>query len=157
MNLEEEPIGRRGFASVVAAAVLAVPFVAPLVAAARTLLPGPGSAKKPRSALRLGEIPAGSPVSYRLRYEDIQGAYRQEVERLVFLRRTDDGVLALGAECTHAGCNVSFDADKKEFVCPCHDGGFDLDGQPAYGPPKSPLRRFAVTTQGDDEPVLIEV
>ena len=148
---------RRGFLRLMATGVLSIPFIAPIVAVARTLLPGEGSGKKPRPALPLREIPEDEPVSYRLRYEDIQGPYRLEVERLVFLRRTGDDVLALSAECTHAGCNVSWSGDKKSFVCPCHEGFFDLDGKPTGGPPQNPLRRFDVRTNGDDDNVLIEV
>lgn len=148
---------RRGFFKMCATSVLAVPFVAPIVAAVRTVLPRGGRSAKPRPSIALSKIPRDEPLTYRLRYEEIQGPYRRQVERLLFLRRTDDGVLALGAECTHAGCNVSWDGERKVFACPCHDGGFDPDGNPAFGPPVDPLRSFRANATGESDVVTIEV
>ena len=41
--------------------------------------------------------------------------------------------------CTHLGCRVNWEADKNEYVCPCHDGHFGLDGKVVSGPPPRPL------------------
>ena len=36
------------------------------------------------------------------------------------------GIIAYSAVCTHQGCMITgWDKDKKEFVCPCHQGMFD--------------------------------
>ena len=49
----------------------------------------------------------------------------------IFLRRTspDGPIQAFSATCPHAGCLVSFFADKQRFQCPCHDSAFEPDGQ----------------------------
>ncbi|ADB18503.1 Rieske (2Fe-2S) domain protein [Pirellula staleyi DSM 6068] len=48
----------------------------------------------------------------------------------VFLRRTSDNkVECLNAICPHAGCMVSYSADRKLFQCPCHTSSFELDGK----------------------------
>lgn len=154
---DSSPAARRGFLKLIAGGFLAVPFAAPLVAVFRSLVPGADPLRKPRPALALNKIPRDEPIAYRLRYEAIRGPYRQDIERLLFLRRTDDGVLALSAECTHAGCNVAWDAESKVFACPCHDGGFHPDGSPAYGPPVTPLAKYRAVTAGEDDVVSIEV
>ena len=47
----------------------------------------------------------------------------------VFLRKIGDGeVLAFNSSCPHAGCSVRFEASKNNFLCPCHDSTFELDG-----------------------------
>ncbi|MBI4789152.1 MAG: Rieske 2Fe-2S domain-containing protein [Chloroflexi bacterium] len=58
--------------------------------------------------------------------------------------RSQDGVLALSLVCTHLGCHVQWDAAKRQFYCPCHDGKFDEFGDVVAGPPPLPLERLPV-------------
>jgi len=46
--------------------------------------------------------------------------------------------------CTHVGCVVRWDSEQDRYVCPCHEGRFDADGNPVAGPPTTPLRRVAL-------------
>ncbi len=59
----------------------------------------------------------------------------------------DGSFLALSRSCTHLGCSVPWDAEKKKFVCPCHGSTFDLRGNVLTAPALRPL---------DYYPVLIE-
>lgn len=58
----------------------------------------------------------------------------------------DDGSwTALTAVCTHLGCTVSYEADKKRIHCACHGGVYDpKTGGNVSGPPPKPLLRYAV-------------
>jgi rieske iron-sulfur protein len=54
--------------------------------------------------------------------------YRVAPEKIPSDIRGDsaDGLLAYSAVCTHQGCMVSgWDANTKQFLCPCHQGLFD--------------------------------
>ena len=57
----------------------------------------------------------------------------------VYLRRVGQGVEAFNVACPHAGCFVDFVADKKSYLCPCHNSMFGLDGKIAD--PRSPSPR----------------
>ena len=57
------------------------------------------------------------------------------------------GILAFSRVCTHLGCLVKYYPDKQEFICPCHAGTFDLEGNVISGPPPKPLPQFAVKVQ----------
>jgi Rieske Fe-S protein len=47
----------------------------------------------------------------------------------VYLRKTGAGkVEALNVTCPHAGCPVEFKAGPRNYLCPCHDSQFNLDG-----------------------------
>jgi cytochrome b6-f complex iron-sulfur subunit len=62
----------------------------------------------------------------------------------------EEGVLeAFSLVCTHMGCTVVWNAEKKEFHCPCHDGLFDAHGNELSGPPPSPLERWKVEVEGE--------
>lgn len=52
---------------------------------------------------------------------------------------------AFSAVCTHAGCTVQYQANSKEFICPCHGGVFSArNGQVLGGPPPTPLPSIPV-------------
>ena len=55
--------------------------------------------------------------------------------------------IALSRVCTHLGCLVNFDKEKQIFICPCHGGEYDLEGNVIKGPPPKPLPRFAVKVE----------
>jgi len=63
--------------------------------------------------------------------------------------RAESGVVALSAACTHLGCLVNWDKDKKELICPCHSAKFDLRGNVIGGPAPSPLESAPVKISGD--------
>lgn len=50
--------------------------------------------------------------------------------------------------CTHLGCPYRWDANKKLFLCPCHNAVFNVDGGVVSGPPPRPLDRYNVKVTG---------
>jgi menaquinol-cytochrome c reductase iron-sulfur subunit len=62
-----------------------------------------------------------------------------------YLRRTgDEAFTAFSIYCTHVGCPVSWRAGAMMFICPCHGGVFDREGNVIAGPPETPLVRHDV-------------
>jgi Rieske Fe-S protein len=59
------------------------------------------------------------------------------------LRTSDTETLVLSNRCTHLGCHVNWNADKQEYICPCHDAQFGINGEVLGGPPPRPLDRFS--------------
>lgn len=51
--------------------------------------------------------------------------------------------------CTHLGCPYRWDTEKKQFLCPCHNAAFALDGKVLSGPPPRPLDRFESKVVGE--------
>jgi Rieske Fe-S protein len=77
-----------------------------------------------------------------------QGVRRIEFEykaddRLIaakaFISATDKGLTVFSSVCTHLGCLVNWDNNKKEFLCPCHGGKYDIYGNVTAGPPPRSL------------------
>jgi cytochrome b6-f complex iron-sulfur subunit len=57
----------------------------------------------------------------------------------LFINRTDAGLLAMSAICTHLRCIVRWNEAKKVFDCPCHGAHFNAVGEVLAGPPPRPL------------------
>jgi cytochrome b6-f complex iron-sulfur subunit len=67
--------------------------------------------------------------------------------RFYLSRQPDGGFIALSLRCTHLGCSISWEAEKKRFICPCHSSAFDISGEVLNPPAARAL---------DYYPVLIE-
>ena len=71
----------------------------------------------------------------------------------VILEKADNEVRALSAICTHLGCTVQWHPEEKKFICPCHQGIYDFNGNVVSGPPPRPLEKLQVTLR--DEQVFV--
>lgn len=71
----------------------------------------------------------------------------QERKSRVFIVASGQDISVLSAVCSHLGCLVNYNRSKKEFICPCHGGRYDITGKNISGPPPSPLSRFPVRIQ----------
>ena len=79
----------------------------------------------------------------------------QTTRTSVWLRREGQAQFtAFAVNCTHLACPVSWRAEAKLFLCPCHGGVFYGDGRVAGGPPPRPLPRYDVRVRGDSVQVL---
>ncbi|MFC1565116.1 ubiquinol-cytochrome c reductase iron-sulfur subunit, partial [candidate division KSB1 bacterium] len=67
----------------------------------------------------------------------------------VEVKRTEKGIIAMSMVCTHLGCLVIWEEEKRQYHCPCHDAYFDEDGQVISGPPTQPLEKIPVTVSGN--------
>jgi len=68
----------------------------------------------------------------------------------IIINRRDKGYIAFSRVCTHLGCLVKYDQERRLLICPCHAGTFDLEGNVISGPPPKPLEKFPVSVMGDN-------
>ena len=102
-------------------------------------------------AIKLVEVPAGKP-------EDIPADGVRLIQLPagpVILEKADNEVHAFSAICTHLGCTVQWHPEDKRFICPCHQGIYDLKGNVVSGPPPRPLVKLQVTVRDDQVFVLM--
>ncbi len=91
----------------------------------------------------IGAIPAdGTPAKFAVVADktDAWNKFTETPVGAVYLRRVGaDKIVALNVVCPHAGCFVSLQKSGKDFLCPCHDSRFELDGRVTS--PSSPSPR----------------
>ena len=76
----------------------------------------------------------------------------------IYLRKTGPKeVQALNVVCPHAGCFVNYQPDKRQYLCPCHDSLFALDGtiENKSSPSPRPLDTLEVKVM-EDGAVLVK-
>jgi menaquinol-cytochrome c reductase iron-sulfur subunit len=69
------------------------------------------------------------------------------------LRSSGDQVKVYSNMCTHLSCRVTWKDNLREFICPCHDGHFDIEGRVLAGPPPASLVEYQ--TKIEDGSLLI--
>jgi menaquinol-cytochrome c reductase iron-sulfur subunit len=93
----------------------------------------------------LENYPVGQPTLFNFTRTTINGWERTVNSYGAFIIRQSEAesdVLALSNICTHLSCRVSWHEEVQEYICPCHDAQFTIDGQVAGGPPPRPLDRY---------------
>lgn len=128
---------RRGFLKTALASVIgAILVLVPTGAGLRVMFDplrrksGAGGAVRVTSleALPADGVPRKFPVLADR--QDAWNKFRQVPVGAVYLRRTAAGKLeALNVVCPHAGCFVDFNPGRNEFICPCHNSAFAVDGK----------------------------
>ena len=67
----------------------------------------------------------------------------------VVVANSSGNFIAVAQSCTHAGCSINYNPSGNNFVCPCHGGTYDTNGNVTGGPPPSPVKKYAVTRAGN--------
>jgi Rieske Fe-S protein len=141
--------GRRSFLKGLGAAVLGLGalLVAP-IAGLRTLLhplrsPPP---QEPETWIHITNLSALPNDGVPRRFPVVSGrvnAWTRETAvpvGAVFLCRTGEtSITAFNVVCPHAGCTVGYLAASRQYLCPCHNSTFAIDG--SIDDPGSPSKR----------------
>ena len=82
-----------------------------------------------KTVARLSDLKVNEPFQATIREirHDAWTLHPNDIVGRVWLIRRENGTVdAFTTTCPHLGCSVNFEGP--DFVCPCHNGTFDLDG-----------------------------
>ncbi len=108
-------------------------------------------------------VPVGSLENYEIGVPKLFNFNRSQVngwEKTVLsfgayvIRKDANQVLVLSNICTHLACRVSWHPDIQNYVSPCHNGHFDIDGNVVSGPPPRPLDEFKTKIENGNLSIL---
>lgn len=153
-----------GSLAALCAALVAIPGVRFLLGTVRP--PSQAQARRHRVA-ELNGLPTGKPVYVPVigTRRDAWTTFPEEPIGYVWLIRRDDATVppvncrvdAYSALCPHLRCRIQTDSSQSQFVCPCHRGAFDLNGQPLSeerlghrNPAPGPLETYPCRVAADD-------
>jgi menaquinol-cytochrome c reductase iron-sulfur subunit len=154
--MHEEPHTRRGFylaainmlGALIGAAV-AIPAAAYLLIRPRSEQEGGWS-----EVAGLDQLKIGKPEQILYTRKRVDGWRKITEKASTWLVKTDQNtVVAFNPACTHLACPYHWDDGAREFVCPCHDSKFSIEGKVLAGPAPRPLDRYAAKVE--DGKILI--
>ncbi|MFY9265850.1 MAG: ubiquinol-cytochrome c reductase iron-sulfur subunit [Solirubrobacterales bacterium] len=148
-SFEGETVSRRGF-------MTAVGLGAGGVASALFGLPALGFALGPvfkktehRALLGVGSENDFNAETYVPVVVTLTAGIGEAGKTLIYIRRNDKPTkkqpwpyIAISTRCAHLGCPVRYIEAARSFICPCHGGTYDDQGEVTGGPPVRPLDRF---------------
>jgi menaquinol-cytochrome c reductase iron-sulfur subunit len=96
----------------------------------------------------VSQVPVGEPtfITYEQRLKD-GWTVRSFSKGAWVVTKDGKDFTAFDPHCTHLGCAYFWSKDRKQFLCPCHTGVFDIDGNVVSGPPPRPLDRLETRVQ----------
>jgi menaquinol-cytochrome c reductase iron-sulfur subunit len=104
------------------------------------------SAATSDSEISLGKLDSfevGVPVLRTFTSTKVNGWERTVNSYGVFvLKKSDTEFEVISNICTHLACRVTWLSDKQEYVCPCHDGRFSINGVVNSGPAPRALDKY---------------
>jgi menaquinol-cytochrome c reductase iron-sulfur subunit len=139
-----------GFVLLIIGLLFAIPVVVYLLAPLRRKGDGEVSEATFSDAGPLADIPPGQWQLVQLDVVRQDGWKKTRVKQAIWVRREGSGseaIRIMSPICPHLGCPVNWHPDRKEFMCPCHGGVFNSDGEHVSGPPPrglDPLAEFKV-------------
>jgi menaquinol-cytochrome c reductase iron-sulfur subunit len=99
----------------------------------------------------ISQLEPGTPVEMTFRRNRIDGwKVTSEKSTAWVVKLSKDQVVAYAPQCTHLGCAYHWDQEKDQFVCPCHNSLFSLEGKVLDGPAPRPLDRYQTKLQGNE-------
>lgn len=142
---------RRTFYGVIINGLMGLITAALAVPAAAYLFIKPGSQKKSQwvDAADLTQLKPGQPQEITYRRTRVDGWRVLNEKTTAWVVRMDDQkVIAYTPQCTHLGCAYHWDDGAHQFLCPCHNSTFSIDGKVTGGPAPRPLDRYVTRVDG---------
>ncbi|MGD9091739.1 MAG: ubiquinol-cytochrome c reductase iron-sulfur subunit [Anaerolineales bacterium] len=152
---ESNQIDRRGFVMVVLtflgtimAVVVGLPAIGYLISPAIKV-------QKKEDWVSLGPLenyPVGIPTLFSFTRTTINGWEKTVNSYGAYVMRYSESaedITVFSNWCTHLSCRVTWQEEEEVYVCPCHDGLFDIDGLVVAGPPPEPLWEYDYKVEED--------
>jgi quinol---cytochrome c reductase iron-sulfur subunit, bacillus type len=92
---------------------------------------------------KVDDLPLNIPQRLEVARRVLEGWEIDDSQVTAWVVRLPDEIRVFDPHCTHLGCAYRWDAQAKEFICPCHAGVFNLNGKVISGPPPRPLDTYA--------------
>src|SRR2546429_1556374 len=68
--------------------------------------------------------------------------------RLLLEKKKNTDYRIFSNVCTHMECPVRWEDSLRQFLCPCHGGLYDLNGNNVGGLPPKPLQQYVHQVEG---------
>ena len=98
-------------------------------------------------AADISQLAPNEPIEVSFQKTRMDG-WRQVTEKKTawVVKGNDNKVTAFGPSCTHLGCAYHY--ENKQFMCPCHNTFFSIDGKVTAGPAPRPLDQYLIKIEG---------
>lgn len=98
----------------------------------------------------IAQLTSDMPIEMSFRRNRVDGwKVTSEKSTAWVVKFPNNQIVAYSPNCTHLGCAYHWEQGKNEFICPCHNSIFSMDGKVESGPAPRPLDRYETKIQGN--------
>ena len=91
----------------------------------------------------LDSYPIGTPTTFNFTRTKVNGWEKTTNSYGVYVLRKDEtDTTVFSNVCTHLSCRVIWNEEPRQYICPCHDGRFGINGEIISGPQPRPLDTY---------------
>lgn len=111
------------------------PLVDSLISSSKALVKRTFSKLGPVNGINNSFSPVMQPTKVNFSKTD-QDAFVvfKKPEEVWVVKKSEEDLKVFSPICPHLGCRYNWDAEKKQFVCPCHNSVYTIDGKLVSGP-----------------------
>lgn len=139
-------LSRREFVTITVGALGAIITAVVGLPAISFLLSPALKTQKTEAWVSLGPLenyPVGEPTLFTFTRTRVNGWEKTVNSFGVYVwRKSEQETITYSNWCTHLSCRVTWHDDVDLYICPCHDGHFDIEGDVVAGPPPRPLDQY---------------
>ena len=95
----------------------------------------------------LSGVPEAEPTKFTVTFPAGEWSAAR-VNAAVYVVKQNNRYTVLSNVCSHMQCPVHWDDALHQFICPCHGGLYDINGQNVGGPPPKPLPQYVHRIDG---------
>lgn len=115
--------------------MLGIPLIDSIVSNSKTLIVNAFSKLGPVQNIPNSFSPVVQPTKLSFsKTDDDAFVSITKPEQVWIVKKSSAHVKAFSPVCPHLGCRYNWNEDKKQFVCPCHNSVFTIDGILVSGP-----------------------
>lgn len=148
---EQAEISRRQFLGLGIGAIVAGVVAALGWSGARYALTPALAKKESTTSVSLGPVDSftvNEPQNAVFEATVVDGWYVQTERKAAWVvKKSATDFNVFDPHCTHLACAYRWVKESHRFLCPCHDGVFDIDGKVLSGPPPRPLDKLGYKIQ----------
>lgn len=155
-------LDRRQFVKIVTAVLGTIMGVVVGLPAIGYLISPAAKVQKKEDWVSLGPLenyPVGVPTLFSFTRTTINGWEKTVNSFGAYVMRHSeqpDDLKVFSSWCTHLSCRVTWEDGVQEYICPCHDGRFDIGGKVTAGPPPRPLDEYQTKIEEGNLFIFVE-
>lgn len=103
------------------------------------------------------DYPINVPTFFSFTRSRVNGWEKTVNSHGMYVLRNNIGTVSVYSDiCTHLACKIKWYESRREYICPYHDGHFDIEGNVTKGPPPRPLDKFHTKLEDGNLSIHVE-
>ena len=131
--------------------LIGFPMIDSLVSGSKSLIKKTFDKLGPLSGIQNSFMPEVRPTKLSFTKIEKDAFIRlKEPEQVWVVKKSAKDIVVFSPICPHLGCRYNWDAERKLFVCPCHNSVYTIEGKVVSGPAPRGLDELPIEVKDEN-------